>query len=284
MNEQQNLNFILLNAGHAVHEGDWNWKNIKSPYFRLYLVDEGEAGIEVEGKFTKLTPNHLYIIPPFAQHSYSCDSHFALYYLHIYEEQLQGSSLFEQMRFPTEVSSLRIDEFLMKRIIEINPGRGLSMYDPSSYDNNTNLYKRIAEHTHDSLHTRIETSGIIRQLFSRFLKDAERKIISQDSRIIKILKFIRENINHKISVNDLASLSYLSEDHFIRLFKKEMGTTPVEYINIKKVETAQLMLVINDIPVKDVACALSFDNISYFNRLFKQVTGETPTQYRERYQ
>ena len=71
----------------------------------------------------------------------------------------------------------------------------------------------------------------------------------------------------------------LTDDHFIRLFKKETGLTPVTYIIKKKIEKAQLLLTISEIPIKDVALKLNFENISYFNKLFKSHTGMTPTQY-----
>ena len=56
-----------------------------------------------------------------------------------------------------------------------------------------------------------------------------------------------------------------------------------EYINQKKIEKAQLILVTDEMSVKNVAFALSFDDYSYFNRLFKKTTGLTPQEYRNSY-
>ena len=82
-----------------------------------------------------------------------------------------------------------------------------------------------------------------------------------------------------MKISQLSGICNLTEDHFIRLFKKEMQCTPIQYINQKKIERAQLMLIVEKIPIKDIAYSLSFENISYFNRLFKQITHYTPTQY-----
>lgn len=71
-------------------------------------------------------------------------------------------------------------------------------------------------------------------LISRFLKDAQPKDSSSDNRIINVVNFIRKNIDKNIDIDTLAGLSCLSKDHFIRLFKSEMKTTPLQYIVKKK--------------------------------------------------
>jgi AraC-like DNA-binding protein len=281
--EKEPLNLILLNAGHAVHEADWNWKNISSPYFRIYLVEGGHAEMVISDQTYSLTPHHLYLIPPFTLHSDHNNTHFSLYYLHVYEEQGQRTSLFDQLTFPFEVPASELDFLLMKRLLKINPDKALLLYDPKTYDNTTTLFKSIADNVYLSLPVHTETSGILWQLFSRFLEYAESHELSQDSRILTVLRHIREHIDKKITINQLSSLCYLSDDHFIRLFRKEMGLTPIDYINQKKVEKAQLMLVVNKLPIKDIACALSFENTSYFNRLFKKLVGRTPSEYRSKF-
>jgi len=87
---------ILLNAGLAIHRGDWNYTNISNPFFRLYLVVEGEASLTVKGKSHRLLPGHLYLIPPYTLHDDSCTGLFSLYYIHVYDNSKQALSLFDQ--------------------------------------------------------------------------------------------------------------------------------------------------------------------------------------------
>ncbi|MNV62409.1 DNA-binding transcriptional regulator AraC [compost metagenome] len=61
-----------------------------------------------------------------------------------------------------------------------------------------------------------------------------------------------------------------------------MNATPVHYINQKKIEKAQLMMLIDEDNIQQLCFKLGFENISYFNRLFKKITGETPTIYKRR--
>ena len=103
-----------------------------------------------------------------------------------------------------------------------------------------------------------------------------------DNRILRVVKYIRNNIHKDISIEELKDMCCLSKDHFIRLFKNDLQETPTQYIIQRKIERAQLMLITSDLLIKDIAYELSFENISYFNRLFKKATGLTPSDYRKR--
>ncbi len=281
MREIDNLHLILLNIGGSIHNGDWNWKGISSPFTRLFYVREGCAKINLPNYTQELKPNRLYMIPPFTLHSYECDDYFSHVYIHIYEKQISHISLLEELNFPIEIKAGQTDLLLINRLLEINKGRELKQFDPKTYDNAPTLLQNIAEESHQPKYTVLETKGILLQLLSRFLKYATPKSEVSDERIIKVLNYIQKNICKQIKISQLSNTCNLTEDHFIRLFKKEMKCTPIKYINQKKIEKAQLMLVIENKSIKDIAYSLSFENISYFNRLFKQITQYTPTQYCE---
>lgn len=65
------LHPLVLNIGLAIHNADWNWKNVNSPFTRLYYVTEGTAQVLISGKTQILKANHMYFIPAFTKHSYS---------------------------------------------------------------------------------------------------------------------------------------------------------------------------------------------------------------------
>ena len=283
MEKQEELKLILLNVGFAEHHADWNWEKISSPFFRIYLIAEGQATVIINNIKYLLLPGKLYLIPPYTTHTDRNDCFFSIFYIHIYEDLRNNISMFDQMLFPVQINASYLDELLIKRLHEINPLSNLKKYDPSSYDNPVNLMQSIVENTHVPISTQIETNGILFQLFSKFLFLAQQRDINKDTRILKVLNYIYKNIDTKISIKELSSLCYMSDDHFIRLFKKELKTTPINYINKKKIEKSQLMLLIKNIAIKDIAYSLSFENVSYFNRIFKQNIGKTPNEYKSEY-
>ena len=162
MNEIYSMQLILLNIGYAIHNADWNYKNVRSPFARIYLVKEGYARLHLPGnRIQDLRPNHLYMIPPFTMHSYECTNHFTLYYIHIYDNQKSDYFILEDLMYPVEIKAKNIDELLVERLFTINPDSALNHNDPKKYDNTTNLIKTINNQINRATHDLLETNGIL---------------------------------------------------------------------------------------------------------------------------
>lgn len=284
MNPQiEYLHPIVLNTGLAKHHADWNWKNVCSPFTRLYYVTEGTAQVELDDGLHELKANCMYIIPAFCRHTNICRGHFVHYYLHLYEDSRWDENLLEQWKFPFEIEAGRLELELFKRLCEITPQMMLAQSDPATYDNHSTLMKTLIKNRQLAFCDKVEMRGIVLQLLARFFQSARLKEVSKDKRIEKATLYIRRHIDRDIGLEELAGCSCLSKDHFIRLFKQEMGMTPLKYIHLKKMERAQLLLVTETLSIKEVAYRTGFDDYSYFNRLFKKITGMTPQEYRRGY-
>ena len=275
------LHLLTLNVGLANHYADWNWKNVRSPFARLYYVTEGEAKIEMPSGVYTLTPHHLYFIPAYTRHSCICDAHFSHYYVHIYEDLHSESSVLEQWDYPVEVKANTNDLELMKRLCYINPFLKLQQSDPDVYDNHQTLISNIELNQRRPFCDKVESRGILYILMSRFLKYAKPKVDVRDDRIQMSLTYIRKHIGSKLDIDQLAANACMSKDHFIRVFKHETGETPNAFITKRKLEKAELTLVTTNLPVNRVADMLGYNDYSYFNRIFKKNSGMTPQQYRK---
>jgi len=204
-----------------------------------------------------------------------------LYYIHIYEDLGKRLSVFDLIEFPVETESNPLDTQLIERLIEINSGRELQHYDPYSYNSSVALAHNIATQQKSPIAFEMETQGIIKQLISRFLVKSTYKNEHIEKRVLKSLHYIHTNIEKPISIDSLAEMSSLTKDHFIRLFKEEIGFTPGKYIIKKKIEAAQLQFLIDNSDINDIAHKLGFDNVPYFSMLFTKMTGESPSRYRK---
>lgn len=100
--------------------------------------------------------------------------------------------------------------------------------------------------------------------------------------ISRALDYITLHYMEPLKVSELASWSHMSETHFRRTFSAYMKMSPLEYINLVRIQTACEYLKKTDVPVSDIAYKCGFTTMSTFNRNFKQVMGIAPYEWRKR--
>ena len=264
------LHLLILNVGLAIHNADWNWKNVSSPFTRLYYIMEGTAQIIFPDGMQELKPHHLYLVPSFTTHSYQCNSHFTHYYLHIYEDHQSESGILEDWNFPIEIPAGNLELPLIKRLCEINPTMQLPQSDPTSYDNNPTLIRNIIKNKQRTFCDKVESRGIVYQLIARFLKDAKPKVEVNDNRIQKVLSHIRKNIYKNSRYRLIGSNLMPLKRSFLSVFSKKKSVPHRYNILIRKNRESPIILITEDIPVKNIAYLLAYEDHSYFNRLFKK--------------
>lgn len=96
--------------------------------------------------------------------------------------------------------------------------------------------------------------------------------------------FLRELLDsalyEKVNLDEVAQAAHLSKCSAIRIFKKEYGITPYEYLLRAKIETAKLLLKNTQMRVKEISDRLGIENEHYFSASFKERTGLSPRAYR----
>ena len=277
----ESLNTIMLNVGLGQNDGDWNWQQVCSPFTRIYCVTEGEARLHLPDKTQELRPGYLYIIPAYTTHSYECNGRFAHYYLHVYEGFKKETDIFERYNFPTEVKAQEGDERLFAVMCQQYPDAQLPASDPQSYDNTSKFTDYVKRYHDMPIYQKMWLRGCILILISRFMEGAQLRTWTNDERVVKVLKYIHKNIYDDIDIDDLADVACVTKPYLIRLFKRSIKVSPLQYINRKKIEKAELLLLTEDLSIKELAYTLGFSDHSYFIRLFKKITGKTPQEYRE---
>lgn len=96
----------------------------------------------------------------------------------------------------------------------------------------------------------------------------------------ELLSYITENIQQPLTLESLAKRAALSPFYFTRLFKKETGYTPHEYLVTARVNAAKFYLKTTMLPVKEITFLCGFSSESSFCTTFKRVVGTTPVTYR----
>jgi AraC-like DNA-binding protein len=161
-----------------------------------------------------------------------------------------------------------------------------SNYFLSNDDNLDTLVRRLMYlYMEDVYGKKVLTQHGLEELVLRIMQtQARHMLLATDSpnrhRLGEVLQFIRRNICEKLSIDDLARRSYLSRPQFFRVFKQELGITPVELVNKERLRYAKRIL-LESRDISQACFAAGFNSLSYFHRIFKKEERKTPMVWLE---
>lgn len=273
------FDFALLHLGHVHHDREWNFGPICSSFTRLYWVDEGEAEVTFDGRRHVLTAGHLYLIPALTSHYDHCDTSFHHYYLHFVDRTKHIIDYYQQYDMPFQLDVRATDEQAILRLLQLCPDMTLPSARPDTYDTSVGILEAARRFKSRPFALRMEAGGLLMQLLSRFFVKASARLQANDDRIIRTLYTIEKRLADTPPIERLAADISLSKDAFIRLFRRQTGRTPTDYIIHQRIHHAQMLFVDGHRSVKEVALSVGYDNISYFSRMFKKVTDVSPMEF-----
>lgn len=100
--------------------------------------------------------------------------------------------------------------------------------------------------------------------------------------IHRAIQYLRRHCAEKVTLNEMAAMTYLSPAYFSRIFKSETGVSFSQFLTGVRVEKAKDLLVHGSERLTDIALACGFEDQSYFTKVFKKVAGIAPLKYRDR--
>lgn len=127
---------------------------------------------------------------------------------------------------------------------------------------------------------------MLKELLIRILQTESRHKLRQHSqepntsqRMAFVVNYIRQHLSDKISLRQLSQKAYMSESHLHRVFKTELGVSPVDFINEERLRLAANLLRDPHKKISDIYLQCGFNSLSYFNRVFKQRFALTPKAF-----
>lgn len=226
----------------------------------FFLPLQGEITVSYDGHTIKAGPGRMLYVPPDLDHSFSSSA--------------QGSGerviwLIEQKIWKKHVDkkfkpcSMPMNS-LVKELLFY-----LLIYQDAKGKNH--FISALIESLRDSLEaTEFEKVN----LFSDHIAGR-----AQDSRIKKALALVDDELA-SVSLGEIAKKSGLSLRNFNRLFLKECGLSPKDYIISRRIETSKRLLRETKMTVTDISLEVGYSSLSKFIETFKKNTGILPSDYR----
>lgn len=124
-------------------------------------------------------------------------------------------------------------------------------------------------------------SEMMTSLLSSHLSPQKTNSSSRVEDILRSADFIRRHCSEDLNLDKLCEKARFSKFHFVRLFKKQFGQAPYEYLTSCRIDKAKLLLRSTDLGLDEIAEKTGYKSKSNFIARFKTLNGTTPIEYRK---
>lgn len=276
------INICVLNAGFARTTQKWSGSGLSSPFVRLYYIKAGRAEINMSDARIEAKPGFMYIVPSFVPHSITCEAGLEFYYLFVYERYGQQTDLFDIYSFPHEVEANHAIDLLFENYCDYYPELNLPYQTAEDFYAHPSYQEYVVRYANMARYEKMQLQGFVWIVGSFFMKHAHKRIDEIDQRVLKVIAYVKDNIQQEMTTESLANIACVTKAHLGRLFRETIGVSPIQFVLRTRIQHAQRLLVTTTRNVSTVAYEVGFNDVSYFVRLFRQKIGFTPQEYRER--
>lgn len=261
---REQLAYTAMEAGRFTMDNDAGKINCgRDDYMLLYTI-AADGEILYDGEWTPLPPQSLLLIDCRKSYELRCACH---------------------ADEPWVFFWLRINGKVCDSIYETVNADGFAAYVTETPDRIEAEFGRIMELFHEpGIESSFRISHGVSLLLTmlvdmRFAKSPKRS--RHQETIAQATRYIQENYNTALDIDQLARQAQLSKYYFIKLFKEFMNIAPYEYVIVYRINEAKKYLRSTTMKVSQISEAVGFNDECNFIRTFKRVTGSTPLQYRD---
>lgn len=188
----------------------------------------------------------------------------------------------KKIEFSSNIFSFNINHDISFTCISFNHYDNTKMYllvgpyTTNEKSNNTNIINTLTEEDLENiikLHSYIIENHICNNKSNRI----------NSPFVNHAIKYIEKNYVHEISIDDICKELNVNKCYFCSVFKKEVGSTFINYLNNYKIEKSKELLKNPNISLLDVSLSVGYNNQSYFSTVFKKITSKTPLEFRDEY-
>lgn len=231
-------------------------------YYLLHFVVSGKGYFTSSGQSYNISAGDAFLISPSEISEYKADSHDPWKYCWVAFNGADAKRLIS-----------------LCSLTKQNPVMSYSAENSEIiHENICNIYSKVGT----SAQNEILMVGHLYLLLSCLVGMAKTNDndISASRRYLKLgLRYIHNNYNRKISVDDIADYVNISPSHLYRIFIKEQGISPNRYLTEYRINQACSLIHEGCYSMGEVASSVGFDDPLYFSRVFKKVKKTSPTQY-----
>ncbi len=140
-------------------------------------------------------------------------------------------------------------------------------------------------HPYERIKSAVSLSELIssvKEMLGHICAHYTQKNSTADENVIETAKkFIEDNFDKNLSLEQASRYVHLNPTYFSELFKKSTGMSFVDYKNLLRIENAKKLLTTTCLNIDKISGSLGYTDPKYFSKLFKKMTGKTPQDYKK---
>lgn len=285
---EESIKYNLLYVDKYTFGKSWRYEESRVPYSMLRYIVDGQGVFGISGKTYEVKAGQVVYIPEGSL--LECESKSSKF--SFISVRFKASVFFEGADFLTEYYGLSKiiegDKELEGYFVAINQSskdhsstRMLKMHGNlelliANLIEKSNRLNRFSRLERDRIKDRITRKLSSLEIQEKMIS----KNLGEDPRISIIIDYILTHPTERYSLPNLSKMADLSETSFRRLFKKQTGKSPNEFIRDQRLMSAARLLLLTDDHINDIAYEVGFEDVNYFIRVFKTTFGTTPRKYR----
>ena len=239
----------------------WNcWNRGKKPFVLVQWTHSGQGIFDCERGRVPVPADHAFIavIPERSSYFYATEGGEPWVFSWINFYGTLSCTLFTMMQL----------EF--GPVVAISP-RGASA---------TALRRLLTRKTQSGEYDRFQISGQAYNFFLEWWREASQPVGSAESRLVRAIRFSRENFREPLGVKQMAAEAGMSREHFSRVFTAFAGESPSASLQRLRLDEACMLLRETELPLREIAMRSGFYSERHLMRNFQRLLGSNPSQYR----
>lgn len=286
--------------GRRICASDWEYSPYVLQNYEFMFIYQGEAILTVDGVTHNLFPGDFILLMPNQVFSSRTDSaNPCRYYIMHFKLDNPVEILSEEsaaLQIADAVQSMDFqdisDVFLMPQInfkrIYLSNTLSLGASRVKIYNL---LEKAILERNQLNLSSEIMMSCCLSEILIQLSRLTIEKLKvdfifnhadGMPRTIQEAVYFIHDNYMKPIGLRDICKYLNVSPQYLIRIFRKQLNCSPLQYINRFRISRAKDILKYTPLTIKEISYEIGLQNPFYFCRLFKKTEGMTPSEFRKK--